>query len=603
MAACTPVEEPKEEKKFHRVSVLDNDKVIVMEPFSEVRLPFNVYDYEAFVLSDYDVMLRLKGTTTSPAEVELLRVESHPERSSFSAYLVDTGMSDYYSIEVTLDFRHKTGRVVSSNPFWLSTTDAVISFDNLRFEKRLNPQLESDVTMSFDKKLNLFSGATPNLVEDMNLIASFETIGEVSVGGKVQTSGVSKVDFSQEVVYTVEVGGSKVEYRVRVKNFTGLPVMFVDTADGADITSKEIWKAARIRLYGAGEYADLEECDVEIRGRGNSTWGYDKKPYALKFPSKTSLLGMPKHKRWVLLANTMDRTMMRNRVAYHVARQTSLAWTPRTEYVEVVLNGRHIGNYILTEQIRIDSNRIDIIEMESTDNSGEAITGGYVYEMDFHFDNVNQWWTPQGFPSAVKFPDEEDITAEQLAWAKNYFNEVEGVLFGPNFKDPEKGYAAYIDAQSFVDYWLVYEICINHELANPGSVYLHKDRGGLLTAGPIWDFDWGTFGYNASPHAQGKLFMMGAIWYRRLFEDASFKRLAKERWQVLYPKFAAIDQFILDEYERLGESAKKNFAIWNPATTGNVNGDENLSFDEAVERMYDFYVKRIDTINRIFSNW
>lgn len=390
-------------------------------------------------------------------------------------------------------------------------------------------------------------------------------------------------------------------------SFTGLPIMTINTSEGKPVLDKENWIDAKISIEGTEDFASLEECDVQIRGRGNSTWEFDKKPYALKFPSKTSLLGMPKHKRWVLLANTMDRTMMRNRVAYHVAEQTSLAWTPRTEYVEVFLNGKHIGNYLLTEQIRIDSNRIDITEMEKTDNSGEAVTGGYVYEMDFHFDNVNQWWTAQGFPSSIKFPDEEDITSEQLAWGKNYFNEAESVLFGPNFKDPTEGYAKYLDAQSFVDYWLVYEICINHELANPGSVYMHKDRGGKLTAGPIWDFDWGTFAYKASPQAKGRLFMMEAIWYRQLFKDEAFKQLAKERWQVLYPKFAALDDFIDEQYEYLGKSAEKNFAIWDPSTTGGytgyVNGDEGISFDEAYERLREFYVERIETLNSIFAEW
>lgn len=99
------------------------------------------------------------------------------------------------------------------------------------------------------------------------------------------------------------------------------------------------------------------------------------------------------------------------------------------------------------------------------------------------------------------------------------------------------------------------------------------------------------------------MFMMGAIWYRRLFEDPAFKAVAKERWQTLYPKFAAIDKFILAEYAYLGESAKRNFAIWNPATTGNVNGDENLSFNAAVDRLYDFYVDRIATLNNIFAGW
>ena len=600
LCACNTEEPQQTEKKFSRVSVLDQGKAVVMQPNGVVVLPFNVYDYEAFTLSDYQVMLRYKGTTQSPTEVELLRVESHPERSSFSAHIADLATSDYYAIEVTLDFRAKSGVVISSNPFWLTTIDAAVTIDNFRFEKKHNPQLSTDIKMNYDNA-NRLTGSTPDWVESMELVASFESVGVVSVNGEVQTSGQSKIDFSKEVIYTVEANGVKAEYRVRVKNFTGLPIMFIDTADGAPITSKEVWKDARISLYGAGEWDNLEECDVEIRGRGNSTWGYDKKPYALKFPSKTSLLGMPKHKRWVLLANTMDRTMMRNRVAYHVAEQTSLAWTPRTEYVEVVLNGKHIGNYLLTEQIRIDSNRIDITEMEPSDNSGEAITGGYVYEMDFHFDNVNQWWTPQGFPSSIKFPDEDDITPEQIEWGKKYFNDVEGVLFGSNFKDPNKGYAAYLDVQSFVDYWLVYEICINHELANPGSVYLHKDRGGLLTAGPIWDFDWGTFSYNVSTWAPDRLYLQGTLWYGRMFGDPEFRALAKERWIDIYPRLQSLASFIDAEQEYLRLSAVKNFAMWNPMDTGGINGDESLPWAEAYERVRTIYLDRIEDVNRIIT--
>lgn len=601
---CAAPDEPQSDKTyFHSVRVVGEISHFVIKPSGSIDVPIAVYDAEAFSLSSYQPLLRLAGTTRSPEEVVLQQIKRGDIEGRYTAQIEDAGLSDSYTIEVTLDFKDASGTVVRSNPFIISTNEPSAMMTSFKFERTLNPQLSKDVHMTYNAAERAFSGATDNFVEDLNLIATFDCNGKVTIDGVEQVSGRSKADFSKSVTYTIEYEGVKSECVVSLRNFTGLPVMIINTADGAPITSKEDWKDASIELRGGLEFDDLEECDVEIRGRGNSTWGYDKKPYALKFPSKTSLLGMPKHKRWVLLANTMDRTMMRNRVAYHIAELTSLAWTPRTEFVEIILNGKHIGNYLLTEQIRIDKHRINIAELEPSDNDGEAITGGYVYEMDFHFDNVNQWWTSQGFPSSVKFPDEDDISPEQLEWAIEYFNRVEATLYGPDFKDPDRGYASLIDVQSFVDYWLVYEVCINHELANPGSVYLHKDRGGKLTAGPIWDFDWGTFSYSASPQAQGKLFMMGAIWYERLFEDPAFKAVAKERWQVLAPKFRQVESFILEEYDYLQVSAQRNFSIWNPATTGNVNGDTNISFDEAVERMYDLYVERIETLDRIFSSW
>lgn len=173
---------------------------------------------------------------------------------------------------------------------------------------------------------------------------------------------------------------------------------------------------------------------------------------------------------------------------------------------------------------------------------------------------------------------------------------MERTLYGNNFKDETNGYRKYIDAQSFIDYWLIYEICVNHELANPGSVFLWKDRGGKLHAGPVWDFDWGTFSFNASPAAQNGLFMKWAWWYGRLFDDPYFKALASERWEILKPKFETVFDFIEREREYISTSWDKNFKMWNIGT--NINGDEWLSKDEAIDRMVEITRKRIDIIDR-----
>lgn len=259
------------------------------------------------------------------------------------------------------------------------------------------------------------------------------------------------------------------------------------------------------------------------------------------------------------------------------------------------LNGEHLGQYLLTEHIKVDENRVDITEMETTDNSGEAVTGGYLLELDFHYDNVWQWKGASGTPFAVKYPDEEDLTEQQFAWIKSHIAQVESVLYGGDFADAESGYAKYIDPESFVDYWLIYEICVNHELGNPGSVYLSKDRNGKLFAGPVWDFDWGTFSFKASPHAEWGLFIQWAWWYDRLFKDEAFTALARERWALLKPRFEQIFDFIATESDYIRLSWQRNFALWSIST--DINGDEKLTFDAAVERMISVLRRRIDIID------
>ena len=391
---------------------------------------------------------------------------------------------------------------------------------------------------------------------------------------------------------------------------TGLPTVYVDTQNGRAVTSKTQFVPASLWIKGTDTVEGFDAVDCEIRGRGNTTWEWPKKPYLLKLGEKQSVFGMPKHKRWILLANFLDRTLMRNLVSMKVASLTNLAWTPGCQPVELVLNGKHLGSYLLIEQVRVDKNRVNIKEMKPEDNEGEALTGGYLLELDFHFDNEVQWVDPhgrnkqwgEGIPFAVKSPDEEDITPEQVEYIKQYVYDTAEVLYGGDFRDPEKGYAAWIDVDSFVDYWIVFEVMGNHELGNPGSVYMHKDRGGKLVAGPCWDFDWGVLSYNTSPHARTGLVNGDAIWYARLFEDPDFKAKVRDRFQELLPELEKIPAY-MDECETmLTQSAKLNFAMWNPAEDASmnggyiINGDENMNFHDAVARLKTNYKERLTVI-------
>lgn len=419
-------------------------------------------------------------------------------------------------------------------------------------------------------------------------------------------SDPSSASYVPSGYFTVRSEGAGYGHLVK----TGLPTVYVDTENARPVNSKETYVPATLKIRGAGEWEGLDGTGCEIRGRGNTTWYWPKKPYLLKLNEKQHIFGMHKHKRWVLLANFMDRTLMRNLVSMKVASMTNLAWTPGCVPVELVLNGRHMGSYLLIEQVRVDNHRVAVTEMTPEDNAGDAVTGGYLLELDFHYDNPVQWTDPHGrnhqwgngIPFGVKYPDSEDITAQQLAYIKNYVAEAANTLYGKDFQNPETGYAKYIDVDSFIDYWIVFEVMGNHELGNPGSVFMHKDRGGKLVAGPCWDFDWGVLSYNTSPQARTGLINGKAIWYERLMQDPAFKARLKARFEELLPQLETIPDY-MDECEKLlTASADLNFRMWNPAEDASqnggyiINGDENMTFHDAVARLKKIYKERLRVI-------
>ena len=375
---------------------------------------------------------------------------------------------------------------------------------------------------------------------------------------------------------------------------TGLPVVTINTRDGVPIVDKENWIPSVMSIDG-------EEYACGVRGRGNSTWEWPKKPYAVKLDRKASVFGMPAHKRWVLLANFMDRTLMRNLVSMKVASLTSLDWTPSCVSVELILNGRHLGNYLLIEQVKVDKNRVSVDADE-----------GFLLELDFHFDNEIQWIDPNGnnnqwgpgIPFGIKYPDPEDITPQRVQEIKDYIFEVSSVLYGLDFADPGKGYRKYLDVNSFMDYWIVFEVMGNHELGNPGSVYMHKDKGGKLIAGPCWDFDWGILSYKTSPAARTGLINKNAIWYERLMADPWFRASVRARFEQLLPALKEIPSFMEDTEKLLQKSAELNFEMWNPAEDASINngsiinGDERMTFHDASVLLRDIFEERLEVIRK-----
>ena len=379
---------------------------------------------------------------------------------------------------------------------------------------------------------------------------------------------------------------------------TGLPVIYITTKGYAEIKSKEEYVDALINVDGNGKFDNVATMPCRIRGRGNTTWSYPKKPYLIKLDSKTPMLGMPKHKSWVLLANYIDKPMIRNAVAFKVASLTSIAYTTRSQFCEVVLNGEHIGNYQLVEHIKVDKNRLNISEKD-----------GYLYELDGRYRNKVNWTDPHGscdlvksgIPFSIKYPDEDEITQKQIDRGKEIISEVAEAIYSEDFKDPGKGYRKLLDVESFADFWIVYELTINHELLNPLSIFMFKDGDKPLAAGPVWDFDWGILSFVENPQARDDIFLKDAIWYTQLFKDPYFVNVLKERWEALYPSLCTVPEFMDEKRAELEKSAEYNYQLWDPYVGKSrkvINGDERMPFDEAVELLKTNYNIHLETMDK-----
>lgn len=383
----------------------------------------------------------------------------------------------------------------------------------------------------------------------------------------------------------VQISSSIFEVKWECNVDTGLPILFINTPNNVAITSKEEWTSGvQMTIMNPDGSYDYEG-SMQMKGRGNSTWNFAKKPYALKLDKKSSILGMAKHKRWCLLANWLDRTLMRNAVAFEIARKTTgLVWTPRGEFVEVVLNGTHQGNYYLCEQIKVDANRVNIAELDEDATSGEALEGGYIMELDTSYDEV---WK---FKSEVcnlpwQFKDPDEVNSAQFSYMQNYVNAMEHALYD-NDKFAAREFTKYMDLDSFADYLFVYELAQCWEMNWPKSVFMVKDKGAKMKIGPVWDFDWGTFNPNLEH------FLSRGIYYDRLYKDAAFCDLLRERWAAEKSRFEEVETFIDETAAKIKRSNEVNIKMW--PITQVANEDENLTFDEAVARLKEAFRANIE---------
>ncbi|MBR4588135.1 MAG: CotH kinase family protein [Lachnospiraceae bacterium] len=356
-----------------------------------------------------------------------------------------------------------------------------------------------------------------------------------------------------------------------------------------------------------------------IRGRGNSTWVLDKKPYTFKLKESASILGMDKGKKWVLLANALDSTLIRSRISYELGAKLGLEYTVKCLPVDLVMNGKYLGSYLLTEAVTVAKNRVDIDELDETDNDEDLITGGYLLSVGGQKKDEKEeakiYLNYEKF-LVVDSPEFEDGVYEnpaQKEYITNYMHSLEEQLLADTINGFENAfYGEYFDIDSAIKFWWINEITENLDAYQTRSSYAYKKRNDKLYSGPIWDYDI-CYSKMNDPDTWG--FTDPLFWYKCMMIDPANTEKIKECWSSLsaYLYDVIKEGGLLDSYKQeIKRSWLADYELWNSNTvTGPEDTGEQFKDPEEIievefellrnwiaarKKMYDDNIERITDI-------
>ncbi len=478
--------------------------------------------------------------------------------------------------------------------------------------------LEKDVHFTLNTQTNTFSAMYLKWIDRDNpemITPTFQTDGvSVLVDGKEIESGVSSISFADDFTITVMAeNGDSQEYTISLncpQINSELPVLHMRPR--SQITSKDSYVDTDITLYdkSKGSAYDLSggtdkegwyEGTIEMRGRGNSTWGLPKKPFRMKWGEKFSPIGLnhAEEKSWVLLAQDMDKSLLRTHLAFEYSRELfkksesyhdpkAVLFTPCSKYVNVYFTGRYyysdtgitkdldgeyIGIYQMSDQVQRKTGRIEVDKLEAADgNDPSKITGGYIIETDIHEGNH---YSSRGIKMTYKYPEDDDFDQSQYDYISNYINEAEAVLYSSNYTDPVNGWRKYFDEKTLADFIIIKEFV--GDMDGYTSTYFYKRRGhDKFFFGPIWDCDKGWDNEKRIPHWEYQpleslmihagFWMPSNVsndWFWRFWSDAEFRKFVNNRWKQKKAQLQQITNDVLEDVPAsMPKAIKANFSVW-----------------------------------------
>jgi Spore coat assembly protein len=544
---------------------------------------------------ELDVTVSTEGLETSLADEKNDSSSSAPLSSSLEKEEDDSSSSAVSSSSSEEGDGSSSSAVSSSSSE--EGDDSSSSVMSSSSEKILHPVLQ---TVSFSKNIDdpvkdvlceirkdsIVECFAKKVFEGDSLAADITFEGDsVLFSGERVSAEKAQIKLADKSDIVVYMNSEKKNYTVRFYPYTNLPYISVEVKDGSDIVNKKDYKDADVRVWN-DEQNNYQLVKCQVKGRGNSTWMNPKKPYRLKCYNKFSPYSFPADKSWVLLANHYDKTMARNALAYYISSLSIAPYTPRTHFVELVLNGEHLGTYQIADKLQVDKNRVNIDKKD------------FLLEPDNHPSSSDISFTVEHLTRPVKIHNPDVAEGdEDYNYVKNAVQKIDSVLFSDNFLDPDEGYKKYVDLPSLVEWFVVTEIVKNP--SNRSNWYMTYEREGKLKMGPFWDYDLAFA--NSLWLAEANLtegFLMEIVpWFTQILKDPEFIQMAKERFNYFYSYKNDIIAYLDETVQQIRLSASINNEIWDV-----FEGQEfSSSYDGEVEFTKQWILDRFEWLKGAFQ--
>ncbi|MBR3948723.1 MAG: CotH kinase family protein [Clostridia bacterium] len=523
-------------------------------------------------------------------------------------------------------------------------------------EMQINPYgkgADSIDTVTWYKQSDRYFLLLPENVNLQQAKVYFSAMFSVDIDDKSISSGDSAAYFTPGD-HTLTCGVKK--YPLTVCFSQNIPAVFITTESGSLShihENKENKESGMIRVYENGQMT-LDSELKQIKGRGNATWFCPKKPYNIKFDSKTALLGMAKAKKWTLLANYADKSLIHNAFAWEFSDEFGLMYGSEYRYVDLYINGEYLGNYVICESVEVGSNRVDIEDLEDANEDAnpdidiealprggtgangavqpytskgsrkwveipqnpENISGGYLLEYEYgkRYDNeVSGFVLPNGQSVVLKSP--EYASKAQVNYIADFVGAATDALFSETgYNDQGKHYSEYIDMDSLINTYILQEISMNFD-AGFSSFFAYKDKDSdKIVYSPVWDMD-NAFGCNQK-NMNVSLSDYSLWWVNQMigggngtptvmhaaYRHPEFRAAVRERWAELKENgaFDNVNTTVKNLVNDLQASSVMNGIRWNHFSTQDRNVILEKWLAEAGSSM-SFVQNRTKTLDKGFG--
>lgn len=432
-----------------------------------------------------------------------------------------------------------------------------------------------------------------------SIIPSFEgNYVSVKVNGLEQFSGISVQDFSTVLKYELlDSVGNKAYYDVKIQVFNKIPRVDIITEGGVEITSKKEYVNATFKISNCPEMVPIAS-KGRIRGRGNATWNYAKKPYKIKFNEKQTPFGFSANKDWVLLAEACDRTLLRTAYMCETSKAANMDFTINYQHVDLFLNKKYLGTYIWTDQVEKAKDRVKIDK------------DGFLIENDGYYNSEPLYFVTDSLRMAFsfKYPDADDGDIvegdESFNFIVSFMNKVERELLTLKYNPDTVSFESSLDIKSFAKWYLVAELTATYD---PNRFYVLPNRDSKLKMYPIWDAEWSlgvwpTSSWGNPPESMStRVIWKGSGFYQYLFKSEVFIKEVKAEWKKLKTNISIIKENINSTAKSISLSQRSNFYRW-PGSGGPTLNVLFDTWEDEVKYINKFFDDRVEWMDKYINS-